>query len=413
MVLGGGTAAAQALVIITSPILSRLYTPADFGVLTVYVSILSILAVIASLRYELAIPLAEEKDAAVSLLAFSLCCVAALSMLAGLVTFLFRARIPLWTNTPAFAPHLWILPVGLACLGTYQVLSYWAVRQKAFGRLARTRVNQSLGTVVTQLALGILQVGPLGLLLGNVTGQISASWTLAKDVYEHLRREPATVRWSSMWSAAVRYRRFPLLSSGSGLLNSAGLQLPPLLLAIFFDAQVVGWFALGRRVVSVPMTLVGQAVAQVYLGEASDLVRRDANALYRLYSKTAGRLTLVGGIPIVLLGLVAPPLFAFVFGEPWREAGNYVRVLAVMSGVQFVAVPLSNTLNVLERQDLQLGWDAARLVLVVGTLFLANSRHCSPVCTIAAYGVSGAVAYLALFILSWFMLRRAAIRGAG
>ncbi len=412
LVLGGGTAVAQAIVVITSPILSRLYTPADFGVLTVFVSIVSILAVVAALRYELAIPLAEDEDVAINLLALAISFVMVSSVVTGLLTLILREQIPVWTNTPAFRPHLWVLPVGLACVGTYQVLSYWAVRQKAFGRLARTRLSQSVATVLTQLTLGIAKLGPLGLLPGYIVGHVAASWTLGAEVARHRRQNLARVNWQSMASAARRYRRFPLLSTGSGLLNSIGLQFPPLLLAAFFDTQVVGWFALGRRVVSLPMILIGQSVAQVYLGEASKMVHKDATALYRLFLRTAGRLAVVGGVPIALLGLVAPPLFAFVFGEPWREAGRYVQVLAPMSAGQFVVTPLSNTLNVLERQDLQLAWDASRLVLVVGAMFFAYRRHWSPIETIAAYGLSGAVAYLVLFILSWFMLRRVAVLGA-
>jgi O-antigen/teichoic acid export membrane protein len=412
LVLGGGTAVAQAVVVLTSPILSRLYTPADFGVLTVYVSIVTILSIVASLRYELAIPLPEREDVAAGLLALSILCVAVVSTLVALATSVLREQIPVWTNTPAFRPHLWTLSMGLAATGVYQILSYWAVREKAFRRLARTRLSQSLGTVLTQLLLGVATVGPLGLLLGQVVGQITAACALATGRFRESSQWPKKIGWTSMYSAAARYRRFPLLSTGSGLLNSAGLQLPPLLLATFFDTEVVGWFALGRRVVTMPMILVGQSVAQVYVGEASRMVHKDAAALYRLYLKTAGRLALIGGLPIALLGLVAPPLFAFVFGEPWREAGRYVQVLAVMSAAQFVVVPLSNTLNVLERQDLQLGWDAARLVLVVGAMFLANSRRLPPIWTIVAYGTSGAVAYIALFVLSWAILRQVALQGA-
>lgn len=412
LVIGGGTAIAQAIVIVTSPILSRIYSPSDFGLLTVYTSIVTLVGVVASLRYELAIPLAEEDDVAANLLALSIVCVVAVSTLAALVVFVFRGQIPVWANVPVFRHYLWALPVGLAAAGAYQVLSNWAVREKAFNRLARTRFSQSLGTVLTQLALGVMSSGPLGLLLGSVTGQLTASWSLGADVVRHGRERLKSIRWASMWSAAARYRRFPLLSTGSALLNSAGLQLPPLLLAAFFDAQVVGWYALGRRVVSMPMILVGQAVAQVYLGEASKLIHTDPRALYRLFLKTAGRLALVGGVPIALLGLVAPPLFALVFGEAWREAGRYMQVLAVLSAGRFIVVPLSNTLNVLERQDLQLGWDAARVVLVIGAILFANSLHWPAIWTIAAYGVSGAVAYLALFVLSWAMLRRVAVPGA-
>ncbi len=398
-VLAGGTTLSQALVVLAFPLLTRLYTPEDLGVLAVYTSILSILVVIASLRYELAIPLAENDEAAANLLGLSLFIVLWFNLLTALGVWLLGDQIAHWVNTPVLKLYLWLLPLSLFGSGTYEAFSYWAIRKKAFPPIAQTRVSQSLGQVLTQLILGLLKLRPGGLLVGDVVGRLSGSGILAVLLWRKDGRTIKGISIPEIRSVACRYRRFPLLSSGSALLNSAGLQLPALLLAAFFGPHVAGWFALGQRVVGVPMALLGRAVAQVYFGEASWLAREEPGALRRLFLMTARRLLLVGGIPIGLLSLSSPWLFAFVFGDAWFEAGRYVQLLAFMFLVQFVVVPLSQTLNILERQDLQLVWDAGRLILVVGGLVIAGILGCSAWTAILVYSIAMLVSYGVLFIL--------------
>ncbi|MDY6878145.1 MAG: oligosaccharide flippase family protein [Chloroflexota bacterium] len=408
VLLAGSTTLSQGVVMLASPILTRLYTPADFGVLTVYTAILSTLSVVASLRYELAIPLPEDDETAVNLLALSTLIVPTMSLLTGLGVFLLGDQIVHWTNTPALKPYLWLLLPGLLGAGGYQVFNYWAIRKKAFDRIAQTKLSQSLGKVLTQVILGLLELGPVGLLLGNIVGQVSGSGTLAALAYKQNRGALEQINKTRVRWVAQRYRRFPLLSSGSALLNRAGLDLPPLLLAAFYGPQVVGWFGLGRRLIKVPMTLVGRSVAQVYMGESARLAQEAPETLHRLFLKTAQKLLLVGGIPIALLGLSSPWLFALIFGEIWREAGVYVQLLAVMLVAEFVVVPVSSTLNMLEQQNLQLAWDVGRLVLVVSILWLANTMGGSPVQAVGAYSGGMLIAYLGLFGLCNYALAKVA-----
>ena len=170
-VLAGGTALGQAITVLASPILTRLYAPEDFGVLAVYSSILGILSVIASWRYELAIPLPEQDEDAVNLVALSLGIVVLMSMVVGLGAWLLGEHVVQWLNAPGLQPYLWLLPVGTLLVGSYQIFNYWAVRKQAFGAIARTKLYQGLGAALTQVASGFLKSGPLGLIVGQIVGQ--------------------------------------------------------------------------------------------------------------------------------------------------------------------------------------------------------------------------------------------------
>ncbi len=403
-VLAGGTALGQAVVALASPILTRLYSPEDLGILAVFSSILGMVSVFAALRYELAIPLPQDDADAAALVTFSLGVVVAVSLLMGVGVQFLGGHIADWANAPALRQHLWLLPVGVGMVGFYQVLSYWAVRRQAFGRIARTKLYQGLGATSTHILLGLAAVGPAGLIFGQVVGQGAGVTTLAihawRDGREHLR----TMSPEALRRVAWRYRRFPQLSSFSGLLNSAGLQLPALLLAAFYGPLVAGWFLLGQRVVGIPMSLLGQAVAQVYVGTASRLVQEDQARLRGIFARTAGRLLVLGLIPMGVLGVAGPWFFSRVFGIEWVEAGSYVQLLAGAFLLQFAITPLSQTLNIIERQDLQLAWDFGRLLLVVGALLGARQLGGSAWHAVTAYSAAICLAYGALFLLNLWAL---------
>jgi len=407
ILLAGGTALGQAITVLASPILTRLYKPEDFGILAVYSSILGILSVIASWRYELAIPLPEQDEDAVNLVVLSLGIVVLMSLIVGLGAWLLGRYVVLWLNAPGLQPYLWLLPIGILLVGSYQVFNYWAVRKQAFEPVAWTRFHQGLGAALTQIAGGLLKSGPLGLIVGQVVGQCAGLMTLAGLLLRVDKVKPQAISWADVNDMARRYRRFPQFSSFSGLINSAGLQIPAILLAFFYGPQVAGWFALAQRMLGVPMNLVGQAISQVYMSTGSRLVRYDVRALRSLFFKTITRLLLIGSVTLGVLAIGGPWLFVRVLGANWENTGRYLQVLCPAILAQFVVVPLSQTVNILEHQDWQLRWDIFRLALVFLSIFLTFAAGGTPWQAILMYSLGMFIAYGTLLGMNIMLLGRA------
>nr|WP_274520339.1 oligosaccharide flippase family protein [Ectothiorhodospira sp. 9100] len=152
-----------------SPLLTRLYSPEDFGLLAVFAALLGILSVIASLRYQLAIPLPESDEEAAHVVVLGLIIVADMSLLATVLVIFFAQPIADVFNTPALASYLWLLPLALLLSGIYQVFNYWAIRVKAFTPIARTKLTQAIATVSVQLG---------GYLLGPLARHTRGGWAL-------------------------------------------------------------------------------------------------------------------------------------------------------------------------------------------------------------------------------------------
>jgi O-antigen/teichoic acid export membrane protein len=404
--VAGGTATAQGLLILASPVLTRLYSPADFGVLVVYVAILACTVIVASLRYEYALPVPQDDHEAVELLAVCLLLVAFNTSMASLALYAFRDRILAWMDAPGLAPYLWLVPVSILGAGCYQVFNCWAIRKGGYGRIARTKVTQSVTQLAVQVGVGTLVKGPLGLLVGDAVGRTNGTRTLAMLDW---RRDWARLRRvgpGGMWRAMVRFRRFPIIASGAALMNTVNLRLPALLLAIYFGPAVAGCFALAQRVFALPSSVIGESVAQVYFGEFARQAKQDAGGLMPLFRGTVRRMFLLG-LPLMLAAMGAGWfLFPAVFGRGWREAGVFVVAIAPMALAQFTAACADSTLVVLERQDLALYREAARSSLLLSGIVVAYLLKWKARSAIFLFGATGTLAYTIYGLITWYAIRQ-------
>jgi len=206
--------------------------------------------------------------------------------------------------------------------------------------------------------------------------------------------------------AANRYRRFPILSTGSALLNTLGTQAPLLVLVGLFGTQVGGEYALAQRVAALPVILVAGSVGQVYFAEAARLARDEPAGLRALFLRATGSLARGGFGPSALVAIAAPLLFAPVFGENWRQAGLFAALLAPMYYLTLVSSPTGGTLDVLERQDLHLARELFRLFVVGGAALLAAEMHLSPDEAVAVLSAAGCLTYILYGLVSWIAIVR-------
>lgn len=398
--LAGSAFAGQVLVAAALPLLSRLYKPAEFGLATAFASVVGIVTIVASLRYEVAIPLPRDDGVAATVLVLSVVVVLSVAALVGVGIALAGTTVLGWLNLMALSPFMWILPLSVVGIGLYQTFTYWAVRKGQFGSIARSRLSQSLTMVLAQCGLGLIGAGPLGLLIGDVLGRMSGVIALARATWRNAGPRFARVTARGVALVARRYRRFPLLSSWAALLNSFGMGLPPLFLAAQYGPQVVGWFALGQKVLGAPLSVIAASVNQVYIADAAKALHTDPERLRPLLGKALIGVACVAVPYVVVVVLAGPTVFSFMFGAGWAEAGTYVRILAVMCLLEAMASATGGVLDVLERQDLHLAREITRVTLLSGAGLFAGLLHATPVRALALISGAGSVAYIVYVALS-------------
>jgi O-antigen/teichoic acid export membrane protein len=400
-VLAGGTAFAQALLVLSTPILTRIFTPEDFGVYSVYLALLSILVVIASFLYEMAIPLPEKKVDAANVLMLCIILVFTMAIIHFVILTSFSLSIAALLNTPSLSEFLWLIPIAFLGGGIFQAVHYWSIRNETFFAVSLTKLSQSTSQILLQVILGLMKFVKSGLLIGDAIGRVVAGVTISILALRHEKEVLKQVTWEGIKSAAKRYKRFPLLSSGSSLLNSLSLQLPALLLTAFFGPYVVGLYVLAQRILGLPVAIIGGAVSEVYLSEASKIEKTDMASFRTLFWKSVKSMGLIALVFIIGISTIAPPLFSVIFGEEWHEAGVYLQLLAVMYFFQFVSAPIGANIPVFERQDFHLYREIIRILLLSTALFLASWYEVSATVAIFMLSISGTIGYIIHSFFSW------------
>jgi len=370
-ILVGGNAAAQTVNLLASLILARVYAPDDFGVFAVFIAICTLGTVVASLRYNVAIPLPHSTKGGVALTIAALLATTGISTLVFL--FLLGVGLPLFklVGLPVMNVFLALIPLSLLLGGWYQVLSSWAVRTRDFATISATRLTQSLAVSLGQIAAAAAVSPVLGLPVGYVAGQLFGLAPLTKSFLATWRQMAYRPELKALWRVAYEYRRFPLYSTGSGLLNVAGLHGPTIIIAMTFDTYQVGVIAMAQRILLVPVNLVANAISQVFIGEVSPMRYTEPATVRAMFRLLLIRTTAISVPLFVLFALAAPAAFALVLGETWREAGQVVRVLTPLYVASFNVGPVATSLQVYERLRLALHIDFARTVLGLGALGVA------------------------------------------
>jgi O-antigen/teichoic acid export membrane protein len=398
-ILVGGTAAAQALTMAAMPLLSRIYEPADFGVLAVFIGIVTTVAVGACLRFDIAIALPESEEEALQLLLVSMVSTLLVAGVACLILWFPPLWIQQWLGVHSLGAGRWLIPMGIFAAAVFSALQNWQIRQKGFTVIALGRLMQAIAAIGAQSIVGIVNGTPLGLIFGAVLGFAASAIFLSRCVLGRIVKLVISRPWQNVWNGVMRYRRFPLYSTWEALANQAAIHVPIVLIASALEPAEAGYLMLAMYVIQAPMSLLGSAISQVYLSSAAQEYRE--GRLPQFTQKIVRSLLRAGCFPIGVIGLASPVLFPFVFGESWERAGWLVLWMCPWFLLQFLVSPVSMALHVVGAQRTALILQIFMLVMRCGVTWAAVQWL--PYRTPEAFAISGALVY-GLYLL--VVLRR-------
>lgn len=403
--LMGAGAVSQLILLLISPLLTRLYTPQDFGVYGVFVAVCATMAGVSGGRLELAIPVAKKADTATTLLLLT--CLIAIPvslLLSAMVAWLgprygleaaFSGRLALW------------LPVAAFSIVVFQAVNYWLLWNKDYSGAARARWVQG-GTLATvQLVAGYLSMGSWGLLVGHAAAQfLGGLFGGGVAAARRVVRAGSALSFSKCLYILSVHRNYPFVMAPAALLNMLGQHLPILLIGGVYGVQAAGFYAIAQRVCGAPLALVGQAIGQIFAAEAPQLMQQSPNNMLLTFSKLIKYMFLGGGFFILLLVTAAPTLVSFVFGEEWVDAGVLMQILSVVFVLEFVVTPVSLTLSFMGQHGRQLWWDVVRLFSILATFTLATGLKLSFYEAMALLAVALSLSHIYLLRMMWAGLKK-------
>lgn len=386
-ILSSGAIIAKVITILLMPVITRIYLPEHLGVLASFTSLTLMLSPCGTLLYHKAIPLLKNNGLAVNLVVL---CVSILAIYAIMITLFFGYFSPILLGVfsmDVFLPFWWFIPAAVVSAGMYDFLNYWAIREKAFAPLARTRILKSVIGISTKIGLGFLGVRPLGLLIGQLFDQMGGILSLLNDFFNKLRFFWKDVSVERILFLAKHYAEFPKYRLPSQFLLMFSTKIPVLFFAWQYGAELTGQFGLAIMVLAVPMDFFGQAIGQAYYAEISGIGRRYPKAIYEVTKTLVKKLFLVSIIPFLVLFFLGPWLFEFVFGGAWRQAGVFASILAFYLLGQLIFSPIGNVLTVIEKQKVLFVLHLCRFFGIVLILYSAYFLNLSALSVVVMYSL--------------------------
>ncbi|MEW6469865.1 MAG: oligosaccharide flippase family protein [Bacteroidota bacterium] len=334
-----GTIVAQSIPILLQPVLRRIYTPEDFGAMAVYLTLLSMLTIAFSLRYEAAIVLPRNDRAAANLLSLTFLVNLVFSLVLLLCIILFREDIAHLIGLPEkYSASLFFLPAASLAFSMYQSINYWLIRQKAFKLSASNKVIRRSAEGLVQAGSGFMKI-PGGLFIGDLAGNVLNVLSGIRQVFR-TGFKLGFVSGRKMRYVSRKYADFPKYNLLPTLMSNAATVLPFLLINKFYSTETVGYVDLSRLVLSIPLIFISATVSQVFFQQTVEKIHRSQS----VKSDMTGVLYIVLAIVLaemLLIFLFGPELFAFVFGSNYGVSGIFSQILVFSFALNFIGSTFS------------------------------------------------------------------------
>ena len=316
---------AQAVGLIIYPVLTRLYSQADFGLLSLFVSISNVLVLISTLEYQYAIVITNSKQKSRAAVHLSLFLLTIFSLL---LVFLLPLRhiIARWFNADGLAECMWLLPIFVLFGGIWNILNLYLTRKKRFGVISHYKVSSSLWSAGCKLGFGYAGIWGLGLVYSTVIAPVIS---LLSVVTIYLRKQVGNIfkiDYGEVISVAKEYKRLPMFSLPRALVNCLGGSLPALILASAFSLEELGFFSMALMLAFMPVSTVIGSVQQVLFQQTADAVNNHRSIKHRLYGLIRNTLFVV--VPFfAILYFILPWLTELLLGAGWAQSGIYIRYM--------------------------------------------------------------------------------------
>lgn len=342
-----GNAIAQAIPFLAEPLIARLFTPSDFAVLALYLSVANLFSIIATARYELAIVLPKSDKKAINIVGISVIISLIVSIVSLIIVWVFNTKICRILNNEEVSSYLFLVPLSTLSMAWYHIFNYWNVRKKQFKNVAYAKSGQSISTIGVNI--GLASFKSAGLILGQIFGYFFGMLIMLFKFLQKDRKQLKEITPSEMKSVAKTYQDFPKVNTLHAFCDVLKQSGEVFLLSFYYAKEQVGLHSRTIRLLFAPSALLGAAIGQVFYQKASEVYQNKGN-LTQLVKKVMGTLCLIS-LPVFLaVALWGDDIFAWFLGENYRIAGEYGRYLTPYLFLSFIVSPIAQLPLIVNKQ---------------------------------------------------------------
>ena len=358
----------QILGLLLTPIVTRLYSPADFGLLESFGASCVIFSVITTLGYHNAIVLPKSRNAAINILFMSIVFTMIVSLISAVFILILGEEVSEWIGSPSLGKYLWLVPVAVLIHGTHQSLRQWKSREREFSNMAISSVSEIVIKKTYQILIGILGFASgFHLIIAGIVASIVRNFVLLSKIRDIKSKAISIV---NVREVLIRYKKFPIYSIWGDLFS----RLPAIIIAImtvkYFGQELLGYYGLSLMVLSLPFALISGSIMEAFIPRVA-MAKHDGKHT-DMFERLYVRLVVLMVFPFIILWHYSDILFPFVFGDNWAESGVIAKILITKILFEMMFTPALSLINVMEKQHLQLIRSVSNSIVTAIALFIGN-----------------------------------------
>lgn len=370
-ILVSGTTIAQLIPIILQPLLRRYFSPEEFGAYAVYLSLIGILIVIASLKYELAIILPEKDKTATNILALAVLINLVFSFVLLIIIVLFRRPVLNLINLPVhYSIYLYLVPLGVFLHSMYQSINYWLIRKKLFFSISLIKFIRRGSEGSAQIMLMFSKVSA-GLVIGDIIGHFA---NCVSGIIQALRNDVNLMHVSIIKLKYVfkKYLEYPKFNVIPSFMSACSYLLPAIFINKFFSSEYAGYFDLSKLMLSIPLALIATSISNVLLQLISEKFRKNESFVSSLFS-IIFLVLFIGLFEIIIIRIWGVKLFNLFFGQEWELSGIISRVLVWSFALNFLVASFSSLFISMKKIKILSAWQLLYFIGILSLTFFRNS----------------------------------------
>jgi O-antigen/teichoic acid export membrane protein len=395
-----GTSIAQAFPILFYPILGRIFTPAEFGMLATITAITSILAVLATGKYESSILISDTKQDAANIVVLVFLLSFLFLLISFLVLLIFSNQFDRWFNIPGIKNWLFVCPISAFAIIIFNCYNEWCVRNKYFVKLSWNKIINSAATTLSKLFFGIVKILTNGLVIGDLIGRLISAVGCVFRVLRKDKNAFIQVSFKRMRVLAMRFIEFPKYSLPGQLIDTYNSQLPTLMIASYFHSSEVGYYAMAGSLLSVPANVISEAVMNVFRQRANEEWVQNGNCR-NIYNKVVRLMFFIIVPTSIVLMFVLPDLFSFLLGRNWRIAGIYARILVPNVAILFMFQVVAAVFIIANKIKVSFIWQIFSITLTIISLYIGYFLFKDIRITLICYVIARCIANSVRFYLTY------------
>lgn len=391
LTLMSGTILGQLIILVTLPLITRIYNPENFGIYSSVLAIVGILTVVSTLRYDIAIAVEKNEEDRQKLLFLTLFINTVIALLTLLILIIINVIFSIYSIS-----IILFIAASIFIMGLYQILTNYSVSFNHFKAVSITKFTQSVTQVVIQMFGYLFANNILFLFLGYLLGRSNGIFLLWKKNLSNFKFQKYTL--SEYKIVAKKHMNFPLYVLPSSIINALTSNMMIILILLVYGGVQAGIYGFLLRIIGAPSQLINKSFNNALYKFSHDSTNVQMKKLYYLVTSSV---TILFSLIFIIYINIDFNLFSLIFGSEWSSASKIFTPLLFMMIFQFSVIPLSEILTILKKQKLRLYWDVLKLLTVIGLFTYAYLNNVNFEKFIYIFAAFSSILYIFLHIIIW------------